>query len=88
MDKETLQTSYITVIKELERLENELEAAQEEENDFVSLTDHKTYGSIESQREAYLAIKFPNIGSKKKLIKQAQRRREYYRDMITLYASK
>lgn len=87
MDKETLAANYLATVETLDRLENELEGHVLEQLEFVAETDPKTYGSNESQRDAFLALAYPKIELIKKLIKQTQRRRDYYRDMITLCTS-
>lgn len=74
--------NYEATVCTLERLIEELLKEEKLKWEFVAETDPKSYGSNEAQREAYLSTKFFRVEEFKKLIKQAQIRREYYKDVL------
>ena len=83
MNKQKVINNYLASVKTLETQLDELLKAETEQAEFVIRADFKALElTNEDKRKAYLLINFPKVENLKKLIKQTQIRREYFKDVL------
>lgn len=83
MNKQNVIKQYFSSVKTLETQLDELLRAEIEQAEFIVQADFKALElTNEDKRKAYLLVNFPKVENLKKLIKQTQIRREYYKDCL------